>query len=85
VRSARDLKRPRIEFGRHTAHADEHGTPAQRLYNLLCMAYGSDKELFADVVSKGYLPESRAEICEGEYRQVQKAFEALIVAHIDRP
>jgi hypothetical protein len=84
VRSARDLKRPRIEFGRHTAYADEHGTPAQRLYNLLCIAYGSDKELFADVVSKGYLPESRAEMCEGEYRQVQKAFESLVAPHIDR-
>src|SRR5829696_4053934 len=85
VRSARDLKRPRIEFGRHTAHADEHGTPAQRLYNLLCIAYGSDKELFADAVSKGYLPESRAEMCEGEYRQMQKAFERLIAPLIDRP
>jgi hypothetical protein len=60
--------------GRHVTFADEHGTPAQRLYNLLCIAYGSDKGLFADDVEKGYLPESRAEICEGEYWQVEFAY-----------
>ena len=48
-------------MGRHITFVDEHGTPAQRLYNLLCIAYGSDKELFADVVEKGYLPKERAE------------------------
>lgn len=83
VRSARDLKRPRLAFGRHITHADEHGTPAQRLYNLLCIAYGSDKELFADVVIKGYLPEERAEKCEDEYRQVDYAFRSLIAPHVD--
>lgn len=69
VRGAQDLYKPRVKIGRHISFADEHGTPAQRLYNLLCVAYGSDKELFADVVEKRYLPESRAEICEGEYRR----------------
>ncbi len=58
--------------------ADEHGTAAQRFYNLLCLAYGADKELFGDFVSKGYLPKSRAEGCEDEYRQVAHAFNKLI-------
>ena len=53
MRGARDLYKPRVKIGRHISFADEHGTPAQRLYNLLCVAYGSDKELFADVVEKG--------------------------------
>jgi hypothetical protein len=83
VRSARDLTRRRVEFGRHVAYADEHGTPAQRLYNLLCVAYGSDKELFKDVVAKGYLPESRSELCEDEYRQVERAFRGLIAPHLE--
>ena len=30
--------------------ADEHGLPVQRFYNVLCMAYGADSKLFADVV-----------------------------------
>jgi Putative metallopeptidase len=38
----------------------------QRLYNLLCIAYGSDKELFADVVNQGYLPLDRADWCEDD-------------------
>ena len=66
-----------------TRFANEHGTPAQRFYNLLCIAYGADAELFADLVKKGYLLKDRAEGCEGEYAQVQKAFQRLIAPHID--
>jgi hypothetical protein len=83
VRKARDLNRRRFEVGRHVTFADEHGTPAQRLYNLLCLAYGSDKQLFAEVVEKGFLPEQRAEMCEDEYRQVEHAFRTLIAPHLD--
>jgi Putative metallopeptidase len=83
VRTARDLSRLRFHVGRHITFADEHGTPAQRLYNLLCVAYGSDRELFADVVEKGYLPPGRAEICEDEYRQIDFAYRTLIAPHVD--
>jgi hypothetical protein len=64
--------------------ADEHGTPAQRFFNLLCTAYGSDPKLFADVVEKGFLPEDRAVGCEREYSQLSHAFSTLIGPHIDR-
>jgi len=83
VRSARDLSRRRFEVGRHIALADEHGTPSQRLYNLLCVAYGSDAKLFADVVEKGYLPKERAEGCPDEYKQIDFAYRRLISPHID--
>jgi len=39
-----------------TRFADVHGTPAQRFYNVLCIAYGADKQLFGYVVERGYLP-----------------------------
>jgi hypothetical protein len=68
----------------HKQFADVHGLPAQRFYNLLCMAYGSDPKLFGYVVEKRYLPESRAETCEDEYRQVDYAVKQLIGPHIDR-
>jgi hypothetical protein len=55
-----------------TDFADEHGTPAQRFYNLLCVAYGAEPELFADIVKKGYLPNDRAEGCEDEYALVDR-------------
>ena len=64
-------------------YADEHGTPAQRFFNVLCIAYGADTRLFGDIVSKGFLPESRAEFCEEEYEQVQDAVDLLIIPHID--
>ncbi len=64
-------------------YANEHGTPAQRFFNVLCIAYGADPELFSDIVSKGYLPKSRAEYCEEEYEQVQDAVDLLIIPHID--
>jgi hypothetical protein len=83
ARNARDLNRLRLKLTRYSHHADEHGTPAQRLYNMLCVAYGSDKELFAEVVEKGFLPPERAEMCEDEYRQVDFAYRMLIAPHVD--
>jgi hypothetical protein len=64
--------------------SDEHGTPTQRFYNLLCVAYGADRELFADIVEKEYLPKERAEGCEDEYDELVFAFEKLISPHIDQ-
>jgi hypothetical protein len=64
--------------------ANVHGLPAQRLYNVLCMAYGSDPELFGDVVQKGYLPEDRADGCGDEYKQVEYAYKKLIFPYVDQ-
>jgi Putative metallopeptidase len=72
-----------LQIGRHVVFADEHGTPAQRLYNVLCLAYGSDKKLFGDIVEKGFLPKERAEICADECKQVDLAYRMLIAPHMD--
>ena len=64
--------------------ADDHGLPAQRFYNVLCIAYGADSKLFADVVEKGFLPNERADGCAGEYAQVAFAMEKLIEPYIDQ-
>jgi hypothetical protein len=69
---------------RKNPFADEHGLPAQRFYNVLCMAYGADPKLFADLVDKGYLPRERAERCVDEYEQVVKALNKLIGPYIDQ-
>ena len=66
------------------AFSSAHGAPAQRFYNLLCLAYGADPKLFADVVEKGYLPQKRAAICRGEYREVAFAFKQLVAPHLDQ-
>jgi hypothetical protein len=67
-----------------TKFADEHGTPVQRFFNVLCIAYGADQKLFADVVEKEYLPTERAEHCDGEYKQTAFAFKNLKGPYIDK-
>jgi len=67
-----------------TAFSDEHGPPAQRYYNLLCLAYGADPVLFGDVVDMQYLPKERARLCRGQYGELTYAFHQLIAPHLDR-
>jgi Putative metallopeptidase len=67
-----------------TAFSDEHGPPAQRYYNLLCLAYGADPVLFGDVVDMKYLPKERARLCRGQYGELNYAFHQLIGPHLDR-
>ncbi len=50
--------------------SDEHSLPAQRAFNILCIAYGADKKLFVDIVEKDFLPKRRAEGCETEYEDL---------------
>lgn len=77
----KDVLNPQVPL---TKYADEHGIPAQRFFNVLCIAYGADQKLFADVVEKGYLPKKRAEDCDIEYEQAAFAFKTLIGPYIDR-
>lgn len=66
------------------AFSDVHGAPAQRFYNLICLAYGANPTVFANVVNKGYLPQDRAQNCRREYDQVAFAFQDLIEPHVDQ-
>jgi hypothetical protein len=66
------------------AFSDVHGAPAQRFFNLICLAYGANPTVFADVVDKGYLPKDRARGCRGEYDQTAYAFQDLIEPHVDQ-
>jgi hypothetical protein len=67
-----------------TAFSDAHSAPMQRFYNLLCLAYGSDRETYADLIDAGYLPKERARSCRMEYGELNFAFQQLIVPHLDR-
>ncbi|MER2269847.1 DUF4344 domain-containing metallopeptidase [Methylobacterium oxalidis] len=62
--------------------ADDHGLFQQRLYNLLCLAYGSDERAFRYLVDRGDLPKQRAENCAGEYAQVALAMDRLFRRHL---
>lgn len=65
------------------AFSDTHSPPAARFFNMLCLAFGADRELFADLVTKDYLPQQRAGNCRREYGEIVYAFKALIVPHLD--
>jgi hypothetical protein len=65
------------------AFSDIHGAPEQRYYNLLCLAYGAEPTLFADLVSKGYLPNNRAINCKREYDQVAYGFREFVAPHLE--
>ena len=63
--------------------ADVHELPAQRYFNVLCMAYGEDPKVFGDAVERWHLPKDRAKNCRYEYRRFQYAFNALIEPYVD--
>jgi len=65
-------------------YSDEHGTPEQRAYNVLCIAYGADPKIFSDFVAEDRLPETRAVFCEEEHEQIQDAYDTLIGPYIDQ-
>jgi hypothetical protein len=67
-----------------TAFSDAHSPPAERFYNLLCMAYGANPQLFSDFVGEGHLPKARATGCQREYGEVAYAFHKLILPHLDK-
>jgi len=65
------------------AFSSNHGSPEERFYNLLCMAYGAEPELFTDLVEKGYLPKTRAGSCRYEFRTLLQAVRREISPHVD--
>lgn len=65
------------------SYADSHGLPAQRYFNMLCMAYGSDARVYRDAITRGELTQDRAEGCEDEYKALERAFAKLIRPYID--
>jgi len=65
------------------ALANVHGLSAQRFYNTLCLAYGSEPELFREAIDLKLLPEGRAETCGDEYRQVSYAVRTLMSRYVD--
>lgn len=67
-----------------TAFSDIHGAPMQRLYNLLCISYGAEPDMFSNLVQRGYLPAARARSCRMEYDEVNFAFQKTIEPHVDQ-
>ena len=69
--------------------ADVNSPEAQRYYNFLCMAYGSDPKTFgylaksSDKNKEAVLPENRAGRCKSEFEQVRRSFDLRIMPYVD--
>jgi hypothetical protein len=69
--------------------ASVNSPEAQRFYNFLCMAYGSDTVRFGylaeseDKTKDPIIPRNRAVRCSDEYTQVRSAFNLRIMPYVD--
>jgi hypothetical protein len=81
---AKDAKEAQAKAPELKAFADSHGLPAQRYFNVLCIAYGFDSKAYAEAITRGALPEGRAEGCADEYAVLDRAFRKLINPYVDQ-
>jgi hypothetical protein len=65
-------------FEENPPYADEHSLDEQRFYNTVCLAYGSNTELFADLVTEGVLPKARAARCPFEWKRISRSWTRLL-------
>ncbi|MBR9692941.1 hypothetical protein GOV07_03365 [Candidatus Woesearchaeota archaeon] len=61
----------------------KHPLDEQRLYNLLCWAYGQNPDRYQDVVTNGHLPQSRADRCGQESAQAARSWGRLLVEFLN--
>lgn len=73
-----------LRSGARSFAAEPHGSFAQRFYNIVCLAHGSDAGRFAGMVRDADLPDARAEGCGDELTLVENAWRRLIAPLIDR-
>lgn len=73
----------RLGTGALIAEASAHPTPAQRLYNLVCLAIGANPAAFDTLAKAVDLPQDRAEDCDDEYTLYNSGLDRLLGQHID--
>jgi len=65
------------------AYAGEHALAPQRYFNYLCMAYGSNPNMFSNIAMDGGLPLNRFEACTEEFALLKRSFGRLISPSMD--
>jgi hypothetical protein len=77
-----DYTRNPVIATRLAAFASDHGLPQERFYNLLCLAFGANRQEFAD--AEGYLPPTRSPRCSYEYATLALAYHKEVSPHIEQ-
>lgn len=62
--------------------ADEHSVNPQRQFNIACWIYGSDPNRYLQLAHYAKLPNSRAQRCPGEYKQMLNAAKQMLSPHL---
>jgi hypothetical protein len=70
--------------GASPREARAHPTAGQRLYNLVCLALGSDDNTYVALAKAVDLPPERAKDCAGEFAQIERAWRALVRPHVNQ-
>ena len=64
--------------------ASEQSPEAQRFFNYLCIAFGSDPASFKFLIDQNLLPVRRAQRCTGEFYALRLAFAKQLLPHVDQ-
>jgi hypothetical protein len=64
-------------------YASETSPEAQRFFNYLCIAFGSDPATFKFLIDQKMLPVRRAQRCTNEFYALRFAFAKTILPHVD--
>lgn len=64
--------------------ASEQSPEAQRFFNYLCIAFGSDPSSFKFLIDQNLLPVRRAQRCGGEFHALRMAFAKTFLPYVDQ-
>lgn len=64
---------------------DSHSLDAQRMYDMACIVYGSNRKAYADLVKDIELPKDRQEECVQEYRDARYAWNTILKPYLRNP
>ncbi|MDH3429462.1 MAG: DUF4344 domain-containing metallopeptidase [Gammaproteobacteria bacterium] len=67
----------RIEIGLEKPYWESHGLTIQRFYNIVCLTFGSNPEVFPRLPEQVGMPRARADGCPAEFARVERAVEWL--------
>jgi hypothetical protein len=63
-------------------YSSDHPIIVQRVYNFLCALLGKDPAQLRSLVTDGYVPESRAMMCEKEWAQLNYGWWTVLGPHL---
>ncbi len=64
--------------------SSEQSPEAQRFFNYLCIAFGSDPASFKFLIDQNLLPVRRAQRCTNEFYALRFAFAKTLLPHVDQ-